>query len=52
MHCRKGNRPAVGVGHRLDHTIQILQFTGGVDLWVAGQDLLDERAAGTGHAER
>ena len=31
--------------------IEIRLFTGGVDLWVAGQNLLDERAAGTGHAD-
>ena len=36
---------------RFDHAIQTIQFAGGVDLGMAGQDLLDERAAGAGHAE-
>ena len=31
--------------------MQSRHFAGGLDLRVTGQDLLDERAAGTGHAE-
>ena len=31
--------------------MQIQQFAGGLHLRMAGQDLLDERAAGTRHAE-
>ena len=48
---RKRNRLAGRIGHRVDNAIQILQFAGGVDLRVAGQNLLNERAAGTGHAD-
>ena len=48
---RKTNRSAGSVGHRAGNAIEILQLAGGLDLGMAGQNLLDERAAGTGHAE-
>ena len=48
---RKRERLAACVRHHADNTIEIRLFTGGVDLWVAGQNLLDERAAGAGHAD-
>ena len=48
---RKRNRPAGFIEHRIGNSIQILQFTGGLNLRVAGQNLLDERAAGSGHAD-
>ena len=51
MHDGKGTGRPLASDTVLDNTIQILQFTGGMDLRVAGQNLLDERAAGTGHAD-